>query len=97
MIPPGMQVDHKCFTKACVNPDHLRIVTNKQNREHLRGAQVDSKTGIRGVSPRGSGYAGRVVHNGKVLSRTLPTLAEAEAWVIAKRAEVFTHDDGVIA
>lgn len=26
-IPAGMAVDHMCRVKACVNPDHLRIVT----------------------------------------------------------------------
>ena len=30
-IPDGMQVDHTCFNRACVNPNHLRLVTNKQN------------------------------------------------------------------
>ena len=30
-IPKGMQIDHLCRFKACVNPDHLEMVTQKEN------------------------------------------------------------------
>lgn len=30
-IPPELQLDHTCFNKACVNPNHLEIVTNQEN------------------------------------------------------------------
>jgi hypothetical protein len=30
-IPAGMVLDHVCRTRACVNPDHLRVVTPRQN------------------------------------------------------------------
>lgn len=30
-IPFGMLCDHKCRNRLCVNPGHLRIVTNKIN------------------------------------------------------------------
>lgn len=30
-IPDGMVVDHICNNKLCVNPDHLRVLTNQQN------------------------------------------------------------------
>lgn len=30
-IPDGMQIDHMCRTRWCVNPSHLRIVTLRQN------------------------------------------------------------------
>ncbi len=30
-IPAGMVIDHICKNKICVNPDHLRVVTHKQN------------------------------------------------------------------
>jgi len=30
-IPPGMQIDHICRTRGCVNPEHLRLVTPREN------------------------------------------------------------------
>jgi hypothetical protein len=30
-IPDGLQLHHKCGNKGCVNPDHLEMVTQKQN------------------------------------------------------------------
>ncbi len=31
LITDGLQIDHKCFVRCCVNPDHLEAVTNKEN------------------------------------------------------------------
>lgn len=31
LIPVGLVVDHKCRVRACVNPDHMRIVTHVEN------------------------------------------------------------------
>ena len=30
-IPAGMWIDHICRNRMCINPEHLRIVTPKQN------------------------------------------------------------------
>lgn len=30
-IPSGMSLDHLCRNPACVNPDHLEIVTHREN------------------------------------------------------------------
>lgn len=30
-IPEGMLCDHKCRTRLCINPDHLRIVDSRTN------------------------------------------------------------------
>jgi hypothetical protein len=32
-IPARLQVHHRCGTKACVNPDHLELVTQKQHSQ----------------------------------------------------------------
>lgn len=31
LIPEGLQIDHKCRVRCCVNPDHLRPLTQKEN------------------------------------------------------------------
>lgn len=36
IIPEGLQIDHLCRNRKCVNPEHLEIVTRKENRR--RGA-----------------------------------------------------------
>jgi len=30
-IPKGLTIDHLCRVRHCVNPDHLEVVTNKEN------------------------------------------------------------------
>lgn len=30
-IPPGLVVDHLCRVHKCVNPDHLEVVTHREN------------------------------------------------------------------
>lgn len=30
-IPEGLVMDHLCHVRACVNPEHLRVVTKRQN------------------------------------------------------------------
>ena len=98
-IPVGMLLDHRCRVPACCNPEHLRVVTVKQNGEHLHGARRDNKSsGIRGVTRnkknKSKPWQAQVHHNGKCFyAGSFATIPEAEAAVIAKRAELFTHDD----
>lgn len=40
-IPDGMQLDHLCRVRACVNPGHLEIVTAQENLH-----RADTVTGI---------------------------------------------------
>lgn len=35
-IPDGMQIDHLCMNKACVNPGHLEPVNAKENARRER-------------------------------------------------------------
>ena len=90
----GLQVDHCCHNRSCVNPNHLRAATNKQNQENRRGANRNSKSGVRGVSwmARLSKWRADVKHNGRSMTvGYFGTIEEAAAAVEAKRRELFTH------
>jgi hypothetical protein len=39
-IPDGMTIDHLCRVRACVNPDHLEVVTQAENTRRARLAVV---------------------------------------------------------
>lgn len=36
-IPDGMTVDHMCHNRRCVNPDHLRLLSNFENARRTSG------------------------------------------------------------
>ena len=96
-VPDDRQIDHRATCpKICVNPAHLRLATQKQQQENLPGALRNSMTGVRGViweRARGK-YRATVGHNGRTIYvGRFDTIAEAEAAVIAKRNELFTHND----
>ena len=95
-IAAGKIMDHACRNRGCVNPDHLRVVTYKENAENVCGAQKNSQSGVLGVSWSRNARAWRadVTHNGKqTLLGYFATAQDAEAVVVAKRNELFTHND----
>lgn len=49
-IPEGLQIDHLCRNRACVRPDHMELVTRKENI--LRGVSPQAINGIRRSVPR---------------------------------------------
>lgn len=91
-----MQIDHACHVRACVNPAHLRLATNKQNNENLARAQRNSKSGVLGVvwrEEKGK-YKVSVMHNRKQYNGGyFHDIAKAEAAAITLRNELFTHND----
>jgi hypothetical protein len=95
-IPAGMEIDHRCHNRLCVNPSHLRVVDRKQNMENLSGAYANNKSGVRGVwwVGRLRKWRASVRHNKEIAyAEWFDDLNQAEAAVTAKRLELFTHND----
>lgn len=92
-IPEGLMIDHVCRNRGCVNPEHLRVASAKQNGEN-RVAPANSRTGVRGVQALPNGrYRARVKHNGVDLNfGHYETLEEAQRAVIRARNLLYTHN-----
>ena len=61
MIPAHRQVDHLCRLRACVNPDHLELVTARENIRRGNGTKltVESVEKIRASSEKQAVLADR--------------------------------------
>ncbi len=56
VIPGGLSLDHLCRVHACVNPDHLEPVTNRENI--LRGTAPSAENARKTACPAGHELAG---------------------------------------
>jgi hypothetical protein len=61
-IPDGLQLDHLCRNRACVNPEHLEPVTRKENI--LRGTAPSAVHARKEACPQGHPYDRTVTRRG---------------------------------
>jgi hypothetical protein len=96
-IPKGKVLDHICSKPICVNPCHLRAITQQQNTEHLKGAHRDNQSsGIRGVSwmKRRHLWQVEVCHNHhRYFGGHFINLLDAEQAAIGLRNKLMTFND----
>jgi hypothetical protein len=91
MVP---ELDHRCRIRLCVNPEHLRPVTRKQNMENRGGAQANSRSGVLGVYPKRDKWLVQVRHNGQTYrGGSFKYLADAKKAVVELRNRLYTHND----
>lgn len=53
-IPEGLELDHLCRVRHCVNPDHLEPVTRREN--FLRGYAIGARSVREGKCRKGHEY-----------------------------------------
>ena len=92
-IPAGKMLDHRVeCPKNCVNPEHLRPATNRENSQNRAGANRNSRSGVRGVywHARNGRWQVQVGHAHVGMFDSIEEAAEAAR---LKRLEVFSHSD----
>ncbi|MDF1895095.1 HNH endonuclease [Rahnella contaminans] len=95
-IPAGKYIDHICHNTLCVNPNHLRLATPKQNTENQCVVDSRSTSGYRGVSwsKQRNKWRAYFNHYGKQYHAGFHETAELAAEAARHaRNKVFTHND----
>lgn len=87
-IPPGLQIDHLCKVRRCVNPDHLEAVTQRENL--LRGDTVTARNAARTECPRGHPYTPENTYrsNGKRRCRICTLASNRRSTLRSRNAQV---------
>lgn len=94
-IPEDLVIDHICHNTSCVNPDHLRAGTQKQNMEHRLTGNLGARSKFQGVSwfNQSKKWRARVTHNGVVHDLGLFTNEKDAAEAARmKRIELYTFN-----
>jgi hypothetical protein len=66
-VPDGMQLDHLCRNRACCNPDHLEVVTRRENI--MRGESTAAINARKTHCKRGHEFTPENVHRGPTGAR----------------------------
>lgn len=89
-IPEGAEVDHICFNRACIEPSHLRLSDRATNTQYRRGAQPNSKSGIRNVHEKNGKWFVRLkVKQKNRIWGPFDSVDEAKAEAKRRREEFF--------
>lgn len=84
-IPHGAEIDHKCRTRCCVNPDHLEAVSRLEN---VRRAVPFRPGPYKQTCPKGHPYSGEnlmIKSNGRRHCREC-SRAQFKSWYYRRAA-----------
>ena len=93
-LEPNQQIDHIDGDSLNNCIENLRPTSNKQNQENRKGANKNSKTGIKGVRKykETRKWIAEICHNGKIIHLGLyESIDDAIAARIAAEKKYFTH------
>jgi len=89
-IPDGMEVDHIDHNPTNNRTENLRLATNAENGRNRRGAQSNSRSGIRGVClHRDGGWQAKVQVDGREINRYFKSKIAAVIFVDLIRTKYF--------
>lgn len=90
LIQEGIEIDHICHNRACVNVEHLRLASKSQNQQNRRGPSPIGSSGFRNVHRKGDKWEVKLTKDKKTYYfGTYADIGEAALVAEQARAKVF--------
>lgn len=78
-VPDGLELDHLCHNRACCNPDHLEVVTRRENVRRQRTTKVT--LGLADEIRRATGSNREIAGRFDVSTTTVQNIRAGTRWV----------------